>query len=356
MVGLHVWMKPYRKPEVPQGAGVQVRYLKREGEFDPVHYLHRTSQKTKDYTDFVSGDTQHLPPWAQDDPERFFLQAATWEGANRYYMFQVQFSLPRELTDEQQDALRQDFMEATMPDLPAMWVIHHKELESGEWHPHVHILLSARKDDGLERDPEQTFMRWDRREPAKGGCEKDLFWSKSHAPGQLREAFADVSNYHLERANVAARVDPRSLKRREIWRDAIRQGSKRPDDQTLAKEHLQAAAAWEQRKVYKGLGNVHAIPREEMVLLVRQWTRQYTPGQQLPRVSTAEAITWYEQEAARCRQDEDTVTERLTQIDRALEGKARAHELHAVVRQTDDPVRPGLRARLFEDERRGHRY
>jgi hypothetical protein len=358
MAGLHCWMKSYSKPDTPQGAGVQVRYLKRTGEFDPVHYLNRSSTRTKDYGDFVDGNTQHLPSWAANDPERFFLQAATSEGANRYYMFQVQFSLPNELTDEQQHALRQDFMDATIPDLPAMWVIHNKELESGEMHPHVHVLFSARKDDGIERDPAQTFMRWDRRDPEKGGCEKDLFWSKRQAPAQLREAFTDLSNYHLERAHVAARVDPRSLKRREIRRFAIGRGSERPDAATLAQEHVKAAEAWELRKAYKDISDVQAIPREEFVLLVRQWTRDYDRGQQLPRVSHAEVQTWTSREQTRLATEHAAVDQRLAQVERGLAGKLRAHELLALTRhQTqDDPMTPGLRARIFEDDEPGYRY
>lgn len=292
MVSAHVYLTPYSQKTSGLSGGHLVRYLNRQEEFSPVRYVERVSDKTKDYNDFVCGDHQHLPAWAQENPGVFFAAAQTHEGPNRYFAFQVEFSLPRELSYEQQMALRHDLMEATMPDLPAMWAMHNKQLDSGEMHPHIHVLFSARRVDGIERDPAQTFRRWDRHDPANGGCEKDLFWSKNHAPEQLRQAFADISNYHLERAHVEARVDPRALKRREIQRDAIGRGSDRPDAATLAKEQRQAAQSWEQRKAYRGLADVHAIPREEMVLLVRQWTRQYERGQQLPRVSAAEVEAW----------------------------------------------------------------
>jgi hypothetical protein len=356
MSNAHVWLKAYPKADTARGAGVQVRYLKREGEFAPVQYLKRTNATTKDYTDFVTSGTQHLPTWAEGDPQRFFVAAAAGEGANRYYMFQVQFSLPRELTEEQQHALREDLMAATMPDLPALWVMHNKQLDSGEMHPHIHILLSARKDDGIARDSEATFMRWNAKKPEQGGAQKDLWWSKSQAPEQLRQAFADLSNYHLERAGVAARVDPRALKRREIQRPALGRGTTQLDRATVAKEQAKASATWEHRKGYRGLGNVHAIPREEMVALVQRWTREHKVGQQLTTATAADVAAWDAKEEARQTQEIARREAELRQIARARRGELRAHELHELTQRGDDRVRHGLRARIFEDEQPGYRY
>jgi hypothetical protein len=262
--------------------------LNREGEFQPVAYVERTSTKTKDYGDYVTGGVQHLPGWADGDAGRFFTEAKAHEGVNRYHAFQLEFSLPRELTHDQHMALREDFMATVMPDLPALWVKHEKRLDSGEMHPHVHILFSARKQDGIARDVHQTFRRWNRQHPERGGCEKDLFWSARQAPGQVRQAFADITNYHLTLAHAEERVDPRSLMRREIQRLAIGRGGERPSPEKLAQENARAVAAWEQRKAFKNIGPVQDIPREVFVQQVRQWARDYERGQEIPRVSSTE--------------------------------------------------------------------
>lgn len=302
MVSAHCWMKPYSARDVAKGASMHVRYLKREGEFAPGAYAERTSEKTKDYDDYVTGNVRNLPAWAAGDASRFFTQAARSERVNGYYAFQVEFSLPRELTREQQLMLAHDVMDATMPDLPALWAMHEKRLKDGEMHPHIHVLFSARRMDGVARGPEQMFKRWDRRQPHRGGCEKDLFWSQRQAPEQLRQAFADMTNYHLERAGAVERLDPRALKRRGSQRPAIRwDHSERPNAATLARERAQAQEAWEQRKAYKDLGDMQGLSREEFVLLVRQWTRDYERGQELPRSSREVVVTWQAREEQRLR-------------------------------------------------------
>lgn len=178
MVSAHCWLQPYSRKNSGQSGGQLVRYFQRAGEFNPANrtggfepaeYLQRTSAKTKDYTDYVDGGVQNLYAWANDDPATFFTAAREHESADRwYYAFQVEFSLPRELTHAQHLALREDFMAATMPDLPAMWVKHDKQLPGGERHPHIHIILSARQPDGIDRDEVQTFKLWQWARPDRG--------------------------------------------------------------------------------------------------------------------------------------------------------------------------------------------
>ena len=213
-------------------------------------------------------------------------------------------------------ALTSDFLDATMLGLPALWVKHDKELADGGRHPHIHIVFSARQDDGIAREPAQMFRRWNRHNPAEGGARKDLFWSKQHAPQQLRQAFADITNFHLEQAGVAARVDPRSLLRRDIHRAIIRHGSPPRSPEQEAAEHAQAAHAWEQRKAYKELGDLRSISREEFVLQVRQWTRQVERGTALPRVSREVVRAYEEREALRQRQERPGLEREVARLTR----------------------------------------
>lgn len=332
-----------------------VRYLKREGEFNPVHYLQRTDGKKKDYGDYVDGGVQNLPVWAQGDPGKFFAAARENESADRWYWgFQVEFSLPRELTDEQQMELREDFMAAVMPDLPAMWVKHEKRLESGELHPHIHILLSARQVDGIERDEVQTFKLWQRAHPEQGGAPRDLMWSKSQAPEQLRQAMADLTNYHLERAGAEERLDTRSLKRQGSKRAAIRYGhAERPDAATLAKEQAQAVAAWEARKTYKGIGNVQDISREEMVANVRAWTRELTPGQALEQASPEVFQAWYDRRTSRLETRIARLEQYASDVDQARQGQhVPPSRLIALLAgsELDESTGKGLTMRLYEKD------
>ena len=277
---------------------------------------------------------------------------------NGRYAFALQIALPCELTHDQHMALAEDFVEATMHDKPLL-LVKHEPVTDGQPQPHLHILVGARTEDGIVRGPEKHFRRYNAEHPHLGGAQKDRFWNTSQAPRQLRMAFGDLANYHLERSGVEARIDPRSLRKQGIERDRVSwEHPVRPDEATRHREQAQAAQAWEQRKAYKGLGAVQAIPREEFVLLVRQWTRDYDRGQQLPRVSLAEAHAWTTREQGRVVHEHAAVEQRLAQVERGMAGELRAHELLALTRPPvqEEAVTPGLRARIFEDEHPGYRY
>lgn len=356
MVSAHCWLQPYSRKLTAQSGGQMVRYLKREGEFNPAHYLQRTDGKKKDYGDFVCEGAQNLPAWAQGDPGKFFAAARENESADRWYWgFQVEFSLPRELTHEQQMALREDFMAATMPNLPAMWVKHEKRLDNGEMHPHIHILLSARQVDGIDRDEVQTFKLWQRAHPERGGAPRDLFWSKDQAPEQLRQAMADLTNYHLELGKAQERLDTRSLKRQGSKRAAIRYGhEERPDAATLAKEQEQAVAAWEARKAYKEIGNVQNLSREEMVANVRAWTRELTPGKAIEQASPAMIQARMEVDVATLEERIARLEQYANDVDQARQGQhVPPSKLIALLAgsELEESTGKGLTMKLYQKER-----
>jgi hypothetical protein len=358
-----------RRNTQPQSATDAVHYLTREGAWQQkgeqaeaahdVAYLARHSKETKARNDFVDGDVRHLPRWAGESATTFFHEASQWERVGGRYAYVLQMSLPRSLTHDQQMALKDDFIEATLHDKSLLWVKHAPVALDGQPNPHLHIMFSARINDGIERDPQRTFARYNRASPEEGGCLKDRFWNEKGALTQMRMAYTDVSNFHLELAGVQERIDPRSLRDQGIDRPSFGKASR---GHTLSRdveaEQHKAAEAWEQRKAYKDISDVQAIPREEFVLLVRQWTRDYDRGQQLPRVSHAEVQTWTSREQTRLATEHAAVDHQLAQVERGLAGKLRAHELLALTRhQTqEEPVTPGLRARIFEDDHPGYRY
>jgi len=357
----HFWMKSLGRSAAQLPASLAVHYLKREAEFAAEQYLQRTSNSTKDRDDLRGSDIRNLPAWAEKSPGKFFSAAERYEGMNRYHAIMLQFSLPKEMTHEQHLALTNDFIDATMHDKPLLWVKHEPlDKFSGEPQPHIHILLSARTVDGIERDPAQTFQRWNAAHPERGGCQKDLFWSRRQAVEQLRIAFTDLTNMHAEKCGLDLRIDSRSLSRRDIDRKPMYKSEDRPSREALVREQAQAQASWEQRKAYKAIGPVADISREEMVLLVRQWTREYERGQALPRSSPDIVAAWEAKEHARLAAEAEQLQADLATLERhaavlhaALQGeRVPAPQLVSALAASHRELAPrhGLNMHLYEKE------
>ena len=88
---------------------------------------------------------------------------------------------------------------------------------------HLHLMISDRKPDGIERGPEQFFKRYNRTHPELGGCKKDTGGlTKFEMRDELltsRENWAILQNYHLEKNGHDTRVDHRSYQERGIDRE-----------------------------------------------------------------------------------------------------------------------------------------
>ena len=101
----------------------------------------------------------------------------------------------------------------------------------GSKQPHAHIMFSERTLDGYDRAPQPFFARANPDAPAQGGAAKDRDWNRRAKVMEVRGAWADAVNRHLERAGHAIRVDHRSL-------DA--QGLDRAPEPKLGPAHTQA--------------------------------------------------------------------------------------------------------------------
>ena len=92
----------------------------------------------------------------------------------------------------------------------------------GAGNPHVHLMCSDRVPDGIEREPDRTFARFNPTKPDKGGCRKD---SGGKSPLELRQQVtltrklvADTQNQMLAECGHSARVDYRSHRERGLER------------------------------------------------------------------------------------------------------------------------------------------
>ena len=175
----------------------------------------------------------HLPPWAEDNPRKFFEAADKYERSNGTRYKEIEFSLPNELNLEQQKEIIDRFLENHLKDFYYAYAVHDKigAMSNGQRHPHVHIMFSERKIDDRERinprDPEIFFSTPDKRKPIeKRGCGKDEKWNgpkRNAYTCLMREDFAKIQNETLEKYGFDVRVDHRTLKAQR--EDALASGN-----------------------------------------------------------------------------------------------------------------------------------
>ena len=54
------------------------------------------------------------------------------------------------------------------------FAIHNPRAMDGKEQPHCHLMFSERLLDGIERDPDQFFKRFNSKDPSKGGAKKTI--------------------------------------------------------------------------------------------------------------------------------------------------------------------------------------
>lgn len=195
-------------------AAAHAAYISRDGKYSG----------RERYEDLEATGAGNLPKWAEHNPTHFWQASDQHERANGTAYREIEIALPRELTPDQRRELVEQFVQQELGDRHAyQWAIHKPKaaLEGGE-QPHAHIMYSERLRDGIERDPEQYFRRYNSKDPERGGCQK-ASGGKTHAERQaelvgLRERWADLQNAHLAQHGHAARVDHRTLEAQGIER------------------------------------------------------------------------------------------------------------------------------------------
>lgn len=164
------------------------------------------------YQDLVSTGHGNMPTWAAHNPARFWEAADDWERVNGATYREIVIALPREFDPAQRVTLLQDFIAQEIGDRHAyQWAIHCPKaaLEGGD-QPHAHVMYSERvANDGMQREAELYFKRYNSKKPERGGCRKDSAGTLERLLA-TRERWASVQNAHLERLGHAARVDARS--------------------------------------------------------------------------------------------------------------------------------------------------
>lgn len=350
-----------------------VQYLTREGPYAPAHtvepaqrevgYLVRETEATRARDDLVWQQVGNLPAWAQGSASRFFEAAAAYERVNGRWGMALQAALPRELSREQQLALTHDFLQAHLPDKPYLVVMHEPRTATGETQPHIHVLFSERRMDSIARDAQQFFKRANPDHPERGGAAKDRFWNERRCPGRIRQAWVDLTNYHLERAGHDVRIDARSLHARGIAREPerkagwqheghdYREGVRTSRLTTAEVEHALAHKHWEHRKEVLGITNVHELSPEAMQEKSRTWARDGAPGRAIPLPTLDQLQERQETMHAKVAQGEQ-VLERMEAAVRRAEHHERTHTIPSwdEVKQTAAVLEHAVSIGLLDDD------
>lgn len=173
--------------------------------------------------DLIACESGNLPDWSGGDPVVFFVAADKNERSNGATYREAVFALPNELSLDKQIEIVAKFVAEFIGPRPYVWAIHAPDAALGGCpNVHAHVMYSDRLPDGIARSPEQTFRRFNRNDPAAGGCRKA---SGGREPLQLRDELigmrrkcAAIQNEALESEGHTARVDHRSLRERGIAR------------------------------------------------------------------------------------------------------------------------------------------
>ncbi|OOM82793.1 DNA primase [Salmonella enterica subsp. enterica serovar Typhimurium] len=178
-------------------------------------YIQREGRYSRDRDEVLHTQSGHLPEWAER-PADYWDGADLYERANGRLFKEVEFALPVELTLDQQRELVDEFARHLTEGerLPYTLAIHAGDGEN----PHCHLMISERKNDGVQRPADQWFKRYNAKQPERGGAQKSESLKPKAWLEQTREAWSHHANRALERAGHEARIDHRTLEAQGIER------------------------------------------------------------------------------------------------------------------------------------------
>ena len=189
-------------------------YISRTGKYSPeeekenqaafshLEYVQRMNNFSKkvEYEDLVYSENMNMPSWAEQNPNSFWIASETYERANGRTYSEFLFSLPHELTDEENKEIVDRFCNKTFGEnFVYSYGIHSKpSSEEGIQNIHVHIMFCERRLDGIDRPVEQFFKRYNSKYPERGGAKKDRYWNNSKMFFHVRKEMEKCINEKLE--------------------------------------------------------------------------------------------------------------------------------------------------------------
>lgn len=186
------------KPKTPS-AGARFSYIKRQGKYE------------REDDDLVYSADHNMPLFAAENAADFWFAADEFERSNACVCVEFELNLPPELDLQQQILCVESFIDSLNEKagkFPISYAIHH---DKNGANPHVHLMLSERSLDGIERPGELFFKRANSAKPELGGNKKSLFFNKSSENILwTRASWAESCNNTLIANGFDARFDSRT--------------------------------------------------------------------------------------------------------------------------------------------------
>jgi Ti-type conjugative transfer relaxase TraA len=185
-------------------------------------------------------------PEAWSDRERLWNDVEAFEVRKDAQLArEVEFALPREMTQAQGIELARDFVQAEFVDrgMVADLNVHWDMAEDGSLKPHAHVMLTMR----------QVSVNGDE----NGFGPKMRDWNRSEMVERWRERWAELANERLAELDIDARIDHRSLEAQGIAlepQSQIGAPAKRIEDRGIEGEGNEADRAELHREIARGNG------------------------------------------------------------------------------------------------------
>jgi Ti-type conjugative transfer relaxase TraA len=179
-------------------------------------------------------------PWS--DRERLWNDVEAFEVRKDAQLArEVEFALPREMTQAQGIELARDFVQAEFVDqgMIAVLNVHWDIGEDGMPKPHAHVMLTMRAVD------------------ENGFGQKVREWNRTEMVQRWRERWAELANERLAELDIDARIDHRSLEAQGIAlepQNQIGAPAKRIEDRGIEGEATEADRAEMHREIARGNG------------------------------------------------------------------------------------------------------
>ena len=173
-------------------------------------YINRDEKYGKK-EDLLFKEVRNLPEEFSDIKD-FWKCAETYERKNSNLYRELEISLPREFTPEENKKMVDNFCENLFgKEYVYNYAIHNPKSFDGDMQPHVHIMFFERKIDDIKRDKDKYFKRYNSKNIEKGGWRKDKKWNERSTLKNIRKEWETFLNFELEKKGIE-KVSAKSLK------------------------------------------------------------------------------------------------------------------------------------------------
>lgn len=170
-------------------------------------------EKKSKYNDFLFGENINMPSFASENNKYFWECCEQYERGNGNLFRSIDFSLPTELSEEENIELASRFAKELFGEKYVYSLaIHSKESSKDNINNiHCHIMFSERELDGIIRDEKNFFKRSNSKNPELGGCKKSQEWQKLSKLYYIRQTWEKLANEKLQEKNLEL-ISCKSLK------------------------------------------------------------------------------------------------------------------------------------------------